>query len=377
MPVRRHESVAFTVVVCVIAALAAIPIAIVMALSGEPQALVFGALFALVPVGPVLACYMWLDRYEPEPRALLTAGLMWGAFVATLLALVVQGLGGFVGGITDSTMLAVVAPFSEEATKGLFLVLLLIWRRQEFDGVLDGIVYAGVIGIGFAFTENILYLAAAYNGTDGSNPGGFSGLGVLFVLRCIASPFAHPLFTAFTGIGIGIAISQRSTLVRILAPIVGYLCAVALHAAWNGSTLLADGAGFIIVYVIVMIPVFLMFVGVAIWVRTRERRLLSVALRDAAQRGLIPADDIEHIVDLRARRQARQHARQYGGRAGHHAMHEYQQAAVELGYLHHRVLRGTAPSNFAERGQRFVETMHINRPRIAFPQVAASGGRHL
>ena len=49
-------------------------------------------------------------------------------------------------------------------------MLLLWWRRAELDGVLDGIVYAGMVGIGFAFTENILYLAAAYNGTDGTRP---------------------------------------------------------------------------------------------------------------------------------------------------------------------------------------------------------------
>ena len=74
-------------------------------------------------------------------------------------------------GFTDEQMLAIVAPLTEEASKGLFLFLLLWWRRAELDGVLDGIVYAGMVGIGFAFTENILYLAAAYNGTDGVGPG--------------------------------------------------------------------------------------------------------------------------------------------------------------------------------------------------------------
>ena len=57
-------------------------------------------------------------------------------------------------------MLELGAPVTEEASKGLFLLLLLWWRRAELDGVLDGIVYAGMVGIGFAFTENILYLAA-------------------------------------------------------------------------------------------------------------------------------------------------------------------------------------------------------------------------
>ncbi len=68
-----------------------------------------------------------------------------------------------------------------------------------------------MVGIGFAFIENILYLAAAYDGTDGMGPGGTEALTWTFVVRCLASPFAHPLFTAFTGIGVGIAVASRSS----------------------------------------------------------------------------------------------------------------------------------------------------------------------
>jgi hypothetical protein len=117
-------------------------------------------------------------------------------------------------------------------------------------------------------------------------------------------------------------------------------------------------------------------IGLAVWTRSRERDLLAGALRDAANRGLIPAQDIAHVVDLRARRQARAFAKAHGGARGARAMRDYQQAAVELGYLHHRVLRGTAPRNFAERGQAFVERMHAVRPLIAFPTPIPAGGRH-
>lgn len=373
MRARRTESLVFTLVVVVVAALAAIPIAVVLALSGEPTTLVVAALLALVPVGPVVACYLWLDRYEPEPRLLLVAGLLWGAFVATLGALVVQGLGGFFVGISEESALAVVAPFTEEATKGLFLVLLLIWRRHELDGVLDGIVYAGMVGVGFAFTENILYLAAAYDGTPGGQPGGLGTLGVTFVLRCLVSPFAHPFFTAFIGIGVGLAIASTNPVVRWFAPLIGYLVAVALHAAWNGSTLVAEGLGFFGVYLLVMAPLFVLMVLFALWVRSRERQLLAAALFDAAGRGLLPEADIQHVVDLPSRRRARRFARTHGGVQGLALMRDYQQAAVELGYLHHRVLRGTAPSKHAERGQRFVNRMHEARGRIAFPEPPSGG----
>jgi len=282
---------------------------------------------------------------------------------------VLQGIGGLVAGFTDAESLAVVAPVTEEATKGLFLLLLLLWRRNELDGVLDGIVYAGMVGIGFAFTENILYLAAAYNGTDGMGPGGVEELGLTFLIRCVASPFAHPLFTAFTGIGVGIAITSRSGAVRVLAPLIGYACAVAAHSLWNGSTLLAGGAGFFGVYLLAMVPAFISLVALATWARSREARILEGALHDAASRGLMPYGDIPHIVDLGARRRARQFARIHGGEQGLDAMRAYQQAAVELAYLHHRFLRGTPPPNFSARGQVFVDRMQAVRPLIAFPAV--------
>ena len=223
---RRRDTIAFTVVVSVLVVLGGAGMLLVLALSGAPGTMATAAVLATVPVVPLVACYLWLDRYEPEPRRLLAAGLLWGGFVATAVAILVQGIGGLVVGVSDDTSLAVVAPVTEEATKGAFLILLLWWRRAELDGVLDGLVYAGMVGIGFAFVENILYLAAAYNGTDGTGPGGTSALTTTFVVRCLFSPFAHPFFTSFTGIGVGIAVASRTRSLRFLAPLLGYLCAV-------------------------------------------------------------------------------------------------------------------------------------------------------
>src|SRR6476659_5319967 len=232
----RRESAVFTVVVSALVLACAVPMTVIVGLSGAPRVTVLAALLAAVPVGPLVACFLWLDRYEPEPRRLLAGGLLWGVFVATAIALLLEGVGGFFGGISDHRMLEAGAPLAEEASKGLFLFLLLWWRRSELDGVLDGIVYAGMVGVGFAFTENILYLAAAYNGTDGTGPGGTEALTDTFIVRCLFSPFAHPVFTAFTGIGVGVAVVARSRGVRVLAPLVGYTLAVTAHAIWNTST---------------------------------------------------------------------------------------------------------------------------------------------
>jgi protease PrsW len=356
----------FTVVVTVLVLLCALPMALIVGVSSAPRVTILAVLLAAIPVGPIIACLLWLDRYEPEPRRLLVGGLLWGVFVATAIALLLEGVGGFVGGLSDKRMLELGAPLAEEASKGLFLLLLLWWRRSELDGILDGIVYAGMVGVGFAFTENILYLASAYDGSPDVGPGGVDALTGTFILRCLASPFAHPLFTACTGVGVGIAVGSRRRWVRIVAPVVGYACAVLAHAAWNTATVYGPG-NFVSVYVILMAPVFLLAVALATWVRQSEGRMLTGALADAARRGLLPATDIGWVVDLTARRRSRAYARQTGGPDAERAMRDYQQAVVELGFLHSRYLRGVPPPDFVDRGRGYVARISEIRPSIAFP----------
>ena len=371
MRTRRHTAT-FTVLVYLGVLVGALAIGGLLLASGAPGALVVGVMLAAVPVGPLIGCYLWLDRYEPEPRALLLMGLAWGAFAATAGALLLQMFDQFTfgGGLTHQGVL--VAPLTEEASKGLFVLLLLFFRRNELDGVLDGIVYAGMVGIGFAFTENVLYLSSAYVGSDNA-PGGLSSAVGLFIVRCIFSPFAHPFFTAFTGIGIGLAVSRRSTLVRWLAPLVGYVLAVCAHAAWNGSLMLHGGQNAVATYVFVMIPALLGMIAFALYVRGREGRLLTAALTDCARRGFLDPSEIPWLVRLPARRFCRRNAMRVGGQSARRTMAAYQTEAIELGYLHHRYLNGTAPSDFAVLGQEHVSRMATLRNGLVWPQPT---GRH-
>ena len=371
----RLDNRAFTITVAVVVGICALPVLGLLLLqtltSSAPIAYPLSAVAATVPVVPLVACYLWLDRYEPEPRGLLALGLCWGAFVAVVVALAINLVGTAVLRPSQESSLGLWAPVTEELAKGLFLLILLWWRRAELDGLLDGIVYAGMVGVGFAFTENILYLAAAYNGGPEVGPGGLVGFTATFVMRCLLSPFAHPFFTAFTGLGVGLAVVARSAAVRWLAPLGGYLLAVTAHAAWNSSTLIRlEGvpvAGFVLVYGLMMLPAFLGMVAFAVWARSSERKMLTAALQDASQRGLLPATDIGWVVDLRARRHARAHARRTGGERAERAMRDYQQAAIELGFLHHRYLRGTPPPDFAARGLEYVARIGAVRPFVAFP----------
>ena len=149
-----------------------------------------------------------------------------------------------------------------------------------------------------------------------------------------------------------------------VAPLVGLAIAAFLHGLWNYSTIQGT---FIVVYATLMLPAFLGVVAFAVYRRRSERPLLAEALQDAAERGLLPATDIAWLVDLRARRHARRWALHHGGKQAERGMREYQAAAIELGYLHHRYLRGTAPDDFAVRGQEHVEELRLIRPYISFP----------
>jgi RsiW-degrading membrane proteinase PrsW (M82 family) len=211
-----------------------------------------GAVCALLPVGPVVAAFLWVDRWEPEPPRLLLLAFGWGACVAALTALLVNTsavsllenvLGTGTGALAGP---ALVGPVVEEAVKGAFLVGLLVLHSREFDGVVDGVVYAGIVAAGFAFTENILYFGQAFV-TEGLEGAGGGVLATL-LLRGVLSPFAHPFYTAMIGIGAGLAAGSRSPGFRVVAVVVGYLVAVGLHALWNGAAVLFGGLAFFGVY---------------------------------------------------------------------------------------------------------------------------------
>ena len=81
--------VVWTVVVLLIGACGLLSILAITSETGL-TGLVTGVVLAAVPVFPVVASFLWLDRYEAEPTHLLAFAFAWGAGVATFGALVVN-----------------------------------------------------------------------------------------------------------------------------------------------------------------------------------------------------------------------------------------------------------------------------------------------
>lgn len=197
---------------------------IVWAVYHEPVSL----FLAFIPLIYTIPIFLVLDRVEPEPRIAKIYAFLYGALVATSIALVVNGVVGGLFGDSAATVLS--APFVEEGMK--LLGILWAYRRKLINGPLDGVVYAAIIALGFASVENILYFSVAASDNT---------LNATFILRGVLSPFAHPLFTMWTGVFLGKALLLGRRISNFVA--MGLAMSICLHLSWNLTAVLSEVSG--------------------------------------------------------------------------------------------------------------------------------------
>ncbi len=215
--------------------------------------------------------------------------------------------------LSDKQAASFVAPLVEEPAKCLFLALTFVRSRRVIDGFLDGLIFAGIVGIGFAFIENIGYYVSSYTGTPDIQVAGAEGVTTTFVVRGLFSPFAHPLFTSAFGIAIGLAAARRSKTLKVLICFAGLLVSAGLHGLWNGSLSYGGGAGFVLAY-LALAAVLVAIAVLAIIVRIRQVRILERSLSYVAQRGWIHPAEIPYLSRFGYRKAARRYAKDHGGK---------------------------------------------------------------
>ncbi|RPJ43924.1 MAG: protease PrsW [Chloroflexi bacterium] len=233
----------------------------------------------------------WLDRYEKEPKLLLGGVFGWGAIVAVIGALILQiFLGQSVLRLTGSEMMeeifgsSLFAPVTEEIFKGLAVLLVFLFFRHEFDSILDGIVYAAIVALGFAATEDVLYYFSAYMES------GLGGMAALVFLRLVIFGWQHAFFTAFIGIGLAMARLNHSRLVKIGAPLVGLFLAMFMHSLHNSLlTFLSGFAGLTIASLVAWTGWLFMF-GFIVSLIYREKAWLAEYLKDEVSIQTITAE---------------------------------------------------------------------------------------
>ncbi len=255
--------------------------------------------------------FLLLDRFRRLAVWMYVAAFGWGACVATWAAMYLNswfaslmGVRELAGSDQASAARAAVfsAPFVEEACKATILFALAVLVRNRISSILQGAVLAGLTATGFAFTENIIYYARArvYASYQASTGDADAAVHQLFMLRGIYTSFGHMLFTTMTGIGIAVAVRTRSKLVRILAPLTGYVVAALLHMLFNGLSSTSSNAGLTTYWIAALFLVVTMAVFLVGNV-FRESRRIRQRLGDFVQMGWLSERDAEVFSRVRNR----------------------------------------------------------------------------
>jgi RsiW-degrading membrane proteinase PrsW (M82 family) len=185
---------------------------------------------AIAPAIFVL-CYFYLkDRYEPEPLGWVVKVFFIGAFMVIPAALLEAP---FPEGLFVTV---IVAPIVEESLK-FAAVYFTVYRDEEFDEPVDGIVYGVAAALGFAMVENIMYVLEG-------------GLAV-GIVRAIASVPAHALFASVWGYTLGLA-RFRPEKERPLLIASGLAAAMVFHGVFNLLASDSEIFGLIVMFVLLI-----------------------------------------------------------------------------------------------------------------------------
>ena len=180
-----------------------------------------------------------IDRNEKEPWRLVLVAAAWGALVAT--SLVIWGetfwedaaVRTLVPGPGLEATRAFSAGLLEELGKGAAVLLLFLVMRNEFDDVVDGIIYGAAVGLGFNFMESITYMTNLYAIFDPAGAGPIAAGFQWYARQVLGLFMGHATYTAFVGAGIGIARQLRPRRSKVLAIAGGFVVAIAAHFSWD------------------------------------------------------------------------------------------------------------------------------------------------
>lgn len=119
---------------------------------------------ALLPVALILWYVYRLDKVEREPLGFVLKVLAMGAVFSIPCAGVERFMESFLSQLYDTSTVkyafienTVGVALIEEFSKWLVLMIF-VWKNQNFDFRYDGVVYAVTSSLGFAALENVLYV---------------------------------------------------------------------------------------------------------------------------------------------------------------------------------------------------------------------------
>ena len=213
-----------------------------------------GLIYLAAAVVPALVFMIYIynhDKTEKEPGKLLlrcVAGGCLSAFAAMILETGATWLMDWYfsrHGATEvqyAVMTAIMVGLCEEGAKYFFLKRA-TWKSPEFNYLFDGMVYAVFVSLGFAALENILYVFS------------YGNLSVALQRAVLTIP-AHASFAVYMGIFYARAKNMEvigNAYGAMMNQWLAYLCAVFLHAVYDGAIMISSDASMIFFYVFVIV----------------------------------------------------------------------------------------------------------------------------
>ncbi len=171
----------------------------------------------------IIIIYIYLkDKYEKEPKYLLLKTFLLGAIVSIIITTILYVVFDFFLPLSDDFSILqqfikafFVVALTEEFSKYV-IVRYYAQPKNAFNEPFDGIVYAVMVSLGFAFTENIMYVFQ----------GGFE----VALLRAFTAVPAHATFGILMGYFMGKAKFNGK---RIVDNLIGLTLAVLFHGAYD------------------------------------------------------------------------------------------------------------------------------------------------
>lgn len=315
--------------------------------------LLLAVIVGVVPMVVYAIVLWWFDRYEKEPLGLLVAAFAWGAAPAVIFSLIAELAVGFpisqlVRPETASLVnAAIIAPVAEEIFKGAALLLLFLVYRSEVDSPIDGIVYGGLVGFGFAAVENVFY----FGGT--LIEAGFGEFAALAFFRAFLFGLNHALFTGLLGLGMALSRSAANPLLKVGAPVAGLAAAMGAHAIHNASVTLGAELGWpcLVAFASDWGGVALL-IGVLIWASIREQRWIDRWLEDEVERGTISRQQFQVVSSYVGRLAERIQALLDGDLERWWGLGRFYRLATELAFNRRRLNRFPKDEGAEERVKR-------------------------
>lgn len=325
---------------------------------------------AAITLAIYLVALILFDRIRPTTWSMKWLALGWGGSVAVFLSLHVNTWAGQlmladgpVDAATSSRAAVFSAPFVEEAAKATVLFWLAIWMRRRIVAVHQSITLAALSALGFAFTENIVYYVRTYMyAVSIYNTDADAELLSIVLLRGVMTSFGHPLFTTFTALGMIVALSNRSKLVRVLAPIAGFLAAALGHMAFNGFSTIGISP------ILMAVVGWVLVLGLSIYLIMRyvhQTRTLRIRLSEFVHMGwLEPADPYEFSRFFGRWRMII--AAMLRGPKSFAATLHMQRVITEMAYLRGQELRGLVDAMAIERLRELVIQAEESRQKAVY-----------